>query len=153
MFEFARQVYDEFRYTLLELFLDPDIGSTYLSRLLALIVGAHMLGESARYFVINPLVGLVGVPPFGVGTGALLLIGCSVASGLLWYLGRAGWLYCFGFSLGPGGLRGRASFDRMFRPDRLSLWLLGRVPAGLSVPWLAAGVVWVLILVLRLLSG
>ena len=137
---YVRTFVEQFFRMLRDLLFGPEFGGTFWRRLVGAIFVAHVLGESVRYLVVNPLLRLAELEPFELGDGVPLLLCCSLALGLLWYFGRAAWLYCFGFSLGPGGLRGRASVGMMFRPDRLSIALISHLPAWLVVPWLVAAV-------------
>lgn len=103
---------------------------------LMLVFVPLIVGEAALAFLINPVLISIGIReiPFGSGVPSLLIT--SVGAGLVWYVGRAVYLVGIRPRTKSAGYVRLYTLEQALVPDKISLFLVSRVPAFVLAPWL-----------------
>ena len=112
-----------------------------ISTVVMLAVAPFLVGEVARWLLINPVLASLGFREIPFGSGVPALLTASIGIGLSWYLAKVVYWVGIRFTGKTVDSAQPRTLGEMLAPDDFSLLLVSRVPAFVIAPWLCLAII------------
>lgn len=112
-----------------------------ITTFLMLAFAPLIVGEVARWLLINPVIVWFGFREIPFGSGVPALLTASIGIGLFWYLARISYWAGIRFTGKTADSAQPRTLGEMLTPDQFSLFFVSRVPAFVLAPWLCLAII------------
>ena len=112
-----------------------------ITTLLMLAFAPFIVGEVARWLLINPVIVSFGFREIPFGSGVPALLTASIGVGLFWYLAKVAYWVGIRFTGKTVDSAQPRTLGEMLTPDQFSLFLVSRVPAFVIAPWVCLAII------------